>query len=77
MFISALTCINLFAYFTAESSREFQWLQAEKEGAGEEGPGENFCLFLFSFVLFFFFLLFFSSISAGHLYTESLWKWAV
>lgn len=40
MFISALTCINLFAYFTAEFAREFQWLQTEKEGVSEEGPGE-------------------------------------
>lgn len=55
MLISALSCIHLFAYFTAESAREFQWLQTEKEGVGEEGPGEFSC-FVSDGVFSFFFL---------------------
>lgn len=47
MLISTSGSINLFVYFTAESAREFQWLQTEKEGFGKKGSGEFlfFCLF--------------------------------
>lgn len=54
MLLSALTCNSLFAYFTAESAGEFQWLQAEKEGVGEEGPGEFSWLVFGVFFPFFF-----------------------